>query len=172
MRTTRPGRHRTAVIGAATALLVSTAAIPAVASSAVTTRPAVKPAAASEVQPGRAGNPESTVDRVADFYGAYIDAVWDGDGTLAGALRNHYLRADLRKSLAVWEEKNHADGVLRAQNVPNKWAVSYDGSGAGHSYTIVTLTWGTGAKPTTTRLAVQSSLETRQITNIKEAPAK
>ncbi|MFC6061791.1 hypothetical protein [Streptomyces ochraceiscleroticus] len=171
MRSSRPARRRTAVIGTAVAALLATsAAIPAF--GAGTAPPPVRPAAQAAVQPVRDGSPESTVDRVADFYGAYIDAVYDEDGRLAGELRNHYLRADLRKRLAVWEEKNHADGVLRAQNVPAKWSVNYDGSGTGSAYTIVTLTWDSGSHPSTTRLAVRSSLETRQITDIKAAPAR
>ncbi|MFI8995279.1 hypothetical protein [Streptomyces sp. NPDC053542] len=170
MRSTRPARRRTTVIGtAAAALLATSAAIPAF---GATTAPPVRPAAQAAVQPVRDGSPESTVDRVADFYGAYIDAVYDEDGRLAHELRNHYLRADLRKRLAVWEEKNHADGVLRAQNVPVKWSVNYDGSGTGSAYTIVTLTWDSGSHPSTSRLAVRSSLETRQITDIKEAPRR
>ncbi|WP_030249855.1 hypothetical protein [Streptomyces violens] len=171
MRSTRPARRRTAVIGTAVAaLLTASAAIPAF--GATTAPPPVRPAAQTEVQPARGGSPESTVDRVANFYGAYIDAVYDEDGRLARELRNHYLRSDLRKRLADWEAKNHADGVLRAQNVPAKWSVKYDGSGTGSSYTIVTLTWDSGSHPSTSRLAVRSSLETRQITDIKAAPGK
>ncbi|MEU6119478.1 hypothetical protein ABZ840_33700 [Streptomyces sp. NPDC047117] len=171
MRTSRPARRRTAVIGtAAAALLTASAAIPAF--GATTTPPPVRPAAQTAAEPVRGGSPESTVDRVADFYGAYIDAVYDEDGRLAGQLRTHYLRADLRKRLATWESKNHADGVLRAQNVPVKWSVAYDGSGTGSSYTVVTLTWDSGSRPSTSRVAVRSSLETRQITDIREAPAK
>lgn len=39
------------------------------------------------------------MDRVADFYGAYIDAVSDGTDDLSGDLRAHYLTEDLRH---VW----------------------------------------------------------------------
>ncbi|MER7398484.1 hypothetical protein ABT381_23590 [Streptomyces sp. NPDC000151] len=171
MRSTRPARRRTTVIGtAAAALLAASAAIPAF--GATTTAPPPAHAVQAAAQPARAGSPESTVDRVADFYGAYIDAVYDEDGRLARELRNHYLRSDLRKRLADWEAKNHADGVLRAQNVPVKWSVGYDGSGTGSAYTIVTLTWDSGSHPSTSRLAVRSSLETRQITDIKAAPSR
>ncbi|MDX3384726.1 hypothetical protein PV682_25125 [Streptomyces niveiscabiei] len=124
------------------------------------------------VDPGdviRTGSPESTVDRVADFYGAYIDAVYDGTDGLGRELRAHYLTEELRRRLADWEETNHADGVLRAQNVPLQWEVRYSDSGAGHAFTVVTLTWGGGTDPERTRLAIQSDLATRLISDIKES---
>ncbi|WP_416969513.1 hypothetical protein [Streptomyces sp. 4F14] len=117
----------------------------------------------------RSGSPESTVDRVADFYGAYIDAVYDGTDDLGAALRAHYLTQELRGRLAQWEETNHADGVLRAQNVPLQWEVRYSDSGAGHAFTVVTLTWDSGTNPERTTLAVQSDLSTRLISDIKDA---
>ncbi|MFB7470801.1 hypothetical protein [Kitasatospora sp. NPDC056184] len=119
--------------------------------------------------PVRGGSPDSAVDRVADFYGGYIDAVSDGTDDLGEQLRAHYLTEDLRRRLAAWEEANHADGVLRAQNVPTAWAVGYHDSGAGHLFTTVTLTWGTGPDARHTRLAVQSDLSTKLISDIKEA---
>ncbi|WP_329586529.1 hypothetical protein OG500_35900 [Kitasatospora sp. NBC_01250] len=119
----------------------------------------------------RSGSPDSAVDRVADFYGAYIDAVSDGTDDLSDQLRAHYLTQDLRQRLAAWEEANHADGVLRAQDVPTAWEVSYQDSGAGHLFTTVTLTWGTGPDAGKTRLAVQSDLSTKLISDIEDAPA-
>ncbi|WP_031077532.1 hypothetical protein [Streptomyces sp. NRRL WC-3742] len=119
--------------------------------------------------PAREGSPDSAVDRVADFYGAYIDAVSDGTDDLGGELRAHYLTEDLRQRLAAWEEANHADGVLRAQNVPARWEVRYHDSGAGHLFTTVTLTWGAGADAGRTTLAVQSDLATKLISDIEVA---
>jgi hypothetical protein len=52
----------------------------------------------------RGGSPDSAVDRVADFYGAYIDAVSDGTDDLSGHLRAHYLTEDLRQRLAAWRK--------------------------------------------------------------------
>ncbi|WP_328437187.1 hypothetical protein OG828_07270 [Streptomyces sp. NBC_00457] len=58
--------------------------------------------------PGRSGNPASPVDPVADFYGTYIDVLYDsGREQLADALRRHYLTAGLRQSLARWEAAHH-----------------------------------------------------------------
>ncbi|MEV7601164.1 hypothetical protein AB0O91_27745 [Kitasatospora sp. NPDC089797] len=119
----------------------------------------------------RSGSPDSAVDRVADFYGAYIDAVSDGTDDLSDRLRAHYLTEDLRQRLAAWEEANHADGVLRAQDVPTAWEVQYHDSGAGHLFTTVTLTWGTGPDAGHTRLAVQSDLSTKLLSDIEDAPA-
>lgn len=119
----------------------------------------------------RSGSPDSAVDRVADFYGAYIDAVADGTDDLSDELRGHYLTEDLRQRLAAWEEVNHADGVLRAQDVPTAWEVAYQDAGAGHLFTTVTLTWGTGPDAGTTRLAVQSDLSTKLISDIEDVPA-
>ncbi|WP_240351100.1 hypothetical protein [Streptomyces olivoreticuli] len=109
---------------------------------------------------------------MADFYGAYIDAVSDGTDDLAEHLRAHYLTEDLRQRLAAWEETNHADGVLRAQDVPTGWEVRYHDSGAGHLFTTVTLTWGTGPGAGHSQLAVQSDLATKLISDIENNPSE
>ncbi|QFR02799.1 hypothetical protein F9278_25370 [Streptomyces phaeolivaceus] len=93
------------------------------------------------------GTPGQAVTRVADFYGAYIDAkgdYTDPDVTLAKALRKHYLTPDFAKRLAAWEKKNGADGVLRAQNVPARWTVTDNGAVGMGREVIVTLTYGSG----------------------------
>lgn len=51
------------------------------------------------------------------------------------------MHPDYLKKLAAWEDKNHADGVLRAQNVPVRWTVTGNGT-ADHTEVGVTLTWG------------------------------
>lgn len=103
------------------------------------------------------GTPGTVVTRVADFYGAYIDAKGDyadPDTTLAKALRKHYLTPDFAERLAAWEKKNGADGVLRAQNVPARWTVSDNGS-MGHSHElVVTLTFGSGTTTQKVKLFV------------------
>ncbi|MFK4107353.1 hypothetical protein [Streptomyces sp. NPDC002176] len=132
-----------------------------------TTTAAARPAAASSAQ----GDPRNVTQRVTDFYGAYIDAVWDTEDPAAGAdakaLRNFYLSAPARKKVTAWEQKNHADGILFAQNVPVKWKVAYTGSGMGHATSRVTLTWSDGKHPQVTRIDVQSDLTTRKITDLK-----
>ncbi|WP_018548697.1 hypothetical protein [Streptomyces sp. LaPpAH-108] len=153
--------------------LVLAAVTPALAGTArttphTTTAPAARPAAVTSVQ----GDPRNVTQRVADFYGAYIDAIWDGEDPAsaadAKALRNFYLSAPARKKVAAWERKNHADGILFAQNVPVKWKAAYSGSGMGHATTRVTLTWSDGKHPEVTRIDVQSDLTSRKITDLKQ----
>ncbi|GAA2295420.1 hypothetical protein OKJ48_29690 [Streptomyces kunmingensis] len=119
------------------------------------------------------GDPRSTTDRVANFYGAYIDAMWDnedaGSAADAKALRGFYLSAAAQKKVADFEAREHADGILFAQNVPVKYSVAYTGSGAGHSTALVTLTWSDGKNPEVTKIKVQSDLNTRKISDL--APA-
>lgn len=114
-----------------------------------------KPAAAAPKSvTGTSGH---VVTRVADFYGAYIDAKGDyenPDAALAKALRKHYLTPDFAKRLAAWEKKNGADGVLRAQNIPARWTVTDNGS-MGHAHEVtVTLTFGSGRNTQETKLFV------------------
>ncbi|WP_269857327.1 hypothetical protein [Streptomyces sp. RPT161] len=117
------------------------------------------------------GKPSSALDRVADFYGAYVDARnGDNDTSLTGALRRHYLSQALRDRLATWEEENRADGVLRAQNAPRGWRVSYAGAGDGQSIATVRLAWGSTAHPTYTYLRVRTTLSTMRISDIDDAP--
>ncbi|WP_328538664.1 hypothetical protein [Streptomyces sp. NBC_00344] len=152
---------RTGRILLTAALLTSIAVVPA---AAATERPTAPHAAAAAVS----GTPEVAYHHVADFYGSYIDAIYDGDSNnLSRTLRTFYLTPQLRKRLAAWESKNHADGVLRAQNVPTGWRVTAGNSGAGHTWSEVRLTWGSPSHPSYTYLAIQSDLATRKISDIK-----
>ncbi|MEW2133961.1 hypothetical protein [Streptomyces sp. NPDC005435] len=154
-------------LGAGLALAAVTPALAGTAHTAPAPA-AARPAAVTTVQ----GDPRNVTQRVADFYGAYIDAVWDGEDPAAGAdtkaLRDFYLSAPARKKVAAWERENHADGILFAQNVPVKWKAAYAGSGMGHATTRVTLTWSDGKHPQVTRIDVQSDLTTRKITDLKQ----
>lgn len=138
----RPGRHAAVAAGLVLAVglgvstqLTAQASVPA-------------PAKASAAAPRSvSGTPGQVVTRVADFYGAYIDAKGDyadPDSTLATALRKHYLTPAFAKRLAAWETENGADGVLRAQNVPARWAVTDNGTVGNSHEAIVTLTFGSG----------------------------
>ncbi|GHF30973.1 hypothetical protein GCM10010218_10380 [Streptomyces mashuensis] len=163
--------------GAALAAL-AVLTVPAVAFAAVSgTGPAPAPSSAVSPSPAaqaaREGSPSSAVDRVAAFYGAYVDALTGKpDTTLAKALRSHFLTPEFRARLEKWERDQGVDGVFRAQNTPRAWRVEYDNSGAGHTWTLVRLTWGDDSKPTYTYLAVQSDLSTRLISDIKEENTK
>lgn len=90
--------------------------------------------------------------------------MYDGDGPTADRLRAFYLSEPLRAELRTWEETNHADGVLRAQNVPLRWKVTSTGSGTGRTNATVTLTWGSD----TTEIHVQADLATRKIVSIRD----
>ncbi|MFS4109999.1 hypothetical protein [Streptomyces sp. PD-S100-1] len=111
------------------------------------------------------GKPSDDITRIADFYGAYIDAVTDEDsGGLGAALRGHYLTAAFQKELNAWEEKNHANGVLRAQNVPLAWKVTDNGA-VGHTEAVITLTW---SRSSTTELVVDVARDSHKIFRIAE----
>ncbi|MER5876548.1 hypothetical protein ABT119_11560 [Streptomyces sp. NPDC001910] len=119
------------------------------------------------------GDPRAATTRVADFYGAYIDSIWDNEDPAASAnakaLRKFYLSPAEQRTVAAFEAKEHADGILFAQNVPVKWSVTYTGSGAGHATSLVTLTWSDGQNPEVTKIKVQSDLQTRKITDLQPA---
>ncbi|MEU3404487.1 hypothetical protein ABZ766_11140 [Streptomyces sp. NPDC006670] len=121
--------------------------------------------ATAAAPPSVSGSPEGAFTRIADFYGSYIDAVYDGDGRTADQLRAFYLSEPLQRELRQWEEANHANGVLRAQNVPLKWKVTSVDSGMGKTNAAVTLTWSGN---TTTTVHVQADLATRKITSIRD----
>ncbi|WP_330334071.1 hypothetical protein OHS33_32935 [Streptomyces sp. NBC_00536] len=159
----RPTKRTAAILFAATAATaaLSLAFVTTASASGDGTAPKAAPAAAL---PSVSGSPEAAFTRIADFYGAYIDAVYDGSDT-AVQLRSSYLSKPLQAELKTWEETNHANGVLRAQNVPSQWKVTSTGSGAGKTSATVTLTWGGG---TTTQIHVQADLATRKITSIQD----
>ena len=112
------------------------------------------------------GKPSDNISRIADFYGAYIDAVTDEDsGNLGDALRAHYLTPAFQKELAAWEDREHADGVLRAQNVPLAWKVTDNGTAKNHTEAVVTLTW---SRNSTTKVYVDMTRDTHRIYHISE----
>ncbi|MGW7422102.1 hypothetical protein ACWGJB_18905 [Streptomyces sp. NPDC054813] len=112
-----------------------------------------------------AGDPSANLTRIADFYGAYIDAETDPDGSgdLPTALRAYYIAPTYLKALAAWEDREHADGVLRAQNTPLKWKVTDNGTAKNHTEAVVTLTW---SRNTTTKLFVDMSRGSHKIIHI------
>ncbi|MFD7026999.1 hypothetical protein ACFWAR_03050 [Streptomyces sp. NPDC059917] len=161
----RPTTRTAAIVFAATAATaaLSFAFVTSASASADGSAPKAAPAAAAAL-PSVSGSPEAAFTRIADFYGAYIDAVYDGDGKTADQLRSFYLAKPLQAELKKWEETNHANGVLRAQNVPSQWKVTSTGSGTGKTSATVTLTWG----GSTTEIHVQADLATKKITSIKD----
>lgn len=164
----------TGVAAGVAAVLSLGVATPALAGTTATTGThkvagTYKAAAAPTTQ----GDPRAAATRVSDFYGAYIDSIWDNEDPAASAnakaLRKFYLSAAEQKTVAAYEAKEHADGILFAQNVPVKWSVAYTGSGAGHATALVTLTWSDGQNPEVTKIKVQTDLKTRKITDLQPA---
>ncbi|WP_326742210.1 hypothetical protein [Streptomyces sp. NBC_01768] len=144
----------------ASALLTAVAALPAAAAPQT-------PATAAAPAPARGETGAPAYQQVAHFYGAYIDAVTaENGGRLATDLRNFYLTRQLREQLNTWEQRNHADGVLRAQNTPLAFRVTPGDSAAGHTWSTVRLTWSTGKHPTYSYLTVRSDLHTGKISGI------
>ncbi|MEU9454825.1 hypothetical protein [Streptomyces sp. NPDC048277] len=138
----RPGRR--AAVAAGLVLAVGLGVSTQVSAQASVQAPAKSSTAAVRSVSGTSGQ---VVTRVADFYGAYIDAIGDysdPDAKLKTVLRKHYLTPDFARRLAAWERKNGADGVLRAQNVPRKWTVTDNGAVGNAQEVIVTLTFGSG----------------------------
>ncbi|MFJ6759421.1 MULTISPECIES: hypothetical protein [unclassified Streptomyces] len=160
----KPSAKRTASLTLAAAAALTLAFVTTASTSASADGSTPQPPAAAAL-PSVSGSPEAAFTRIADFYGSYIDAVYDGDGQTADRLRAFYLSEPLRAELRKWEETNHADGVLRAQNVPLQWKVASTGSGMGKTNATVTLTWGGGD---TTRVFVQADLATRKIVSIRD----
>ncbi|MEW2165257.1 hypothetical protein AB0912_20035 [Streptomyces sp. NPDC007084] len=160
----------TGVAAGTAAILALGAADPALAVTDSTTGTHKVAAAAA---PATQGDPRAAATRVSDFYGAYIDSIWDNEDPAASAnaktLRHFYLSAAEQKTVAAYEAKEHADGILFAQNVPVKWSVASTGSGAGHATALVTLTWSDGQNPEVTKIKVQTDLKTRKITDLQPA---
>ncbi|MEU7168227.1 hypothetical protein AB0A70_26890 [Streptomyces morookaense] len=142
-------------------------ALPALLLAAAAPAHAQPSGAVSGRMPEHSGSSASAVDRVADFYGAYID-VLNGRGRshLADELREFYLTDDFRARLGSWEKEHGGDGVLRAQSVPTSWTVAYNDSGMGHVWTRVTLTWTGQGRSAHTVLAVQSDQSSLRISDI------
>lgn len=167
-RRTRPVRPTRAVRARMLTALSAFTALAAAAAGVVLAAPAGAAAKASAPTPPKAaasaprtvaGSPSDSLTRIADFYGAYIDAQSGpgGGGKLAAELRKYYIHPDYLKKLVAWEDKNHADGVLRAQNTPLSWKVTDNGT-ADHTEAGITLTWGSGA---TTKLVVDMTRDHR-----------
>lgn len=92
----------------------------------------------------------------------------EDSGNLGKALRGHYLTPAYQKELAAWEDREHADGVLRAQNVPLAWKVTDAGTVRNRTEAVVTLTWSRGS---TTRLVVDMARDSHRVFRIGEKGA-
>ena len=94
------------------------------------------------------GKPSDNITRIADFYGAYIDAVTDeGSGDLRDALRSPLPHPRLPEGTERLGGEEHADGVLRAQNVPSRGRSPTTAPPPPVTEAVVTLTWSAGQPP-------------------------
>lgn len=116
-------------------------------------------------QKHQAQDDPAAVAKVSDFYNGYVAARGQNDQQKADSLRQDNLTAKFQQDLSAWEKQHGADGVLQSQNVPTKVDVTYDGSGMGHSWSWVTLTWDGGK---TSKLHVQSDLDSQKVSDIKQ----
>jgi hypothetical protein len=121
---------RLSVAGLAAAALLS---VPATAVAATGT------GTATSVSEQAARTPLKTVNK---FFTEYLDAYNNDLDT--GRVRAKYLTSELDTELDKWAADNHADPVLRAQNVPLSWDIRSEGSGMGHSTVVVTEHFGGG----------------------------
>lgn len=106
-----------------------------------------------------------TVQTVSKFYNNYITYGGDGDQETADQLRSTHMTSRLNDELDAWSDEHHADPVVRSRDYPVSADVTYDNSGMGHSWTVVTLNWDGGKKTT---LHVQSDNESQKISDIKD----
>ncbi|MEU9140427.1 hypothetical protein AB0D33_31500 [Streptomyces sp. NPDC048404] len=139
------GRRSLRRIAAVTAGLALGLGLGVSAHASQTDAPHRAPLAAAAEQRTVSGRTGDALTGIADFYGAYIDAHNGSDPNpkLTNDLRAHYLDPALSKKLAAWERTNHADGVLRAQNIPARWTVTEKSRGDS-TEAVVTLNWSMG----------------------------
>ncbi|WP_433544054.1 hypothetical protein ACQPZG_02315 (plasmid) [Streptomyces sp. CA-294286] len=145
---------------AAVATLLATAA-PVAAALALTT-----PAPSALGAQGEAVTPATEVNR---FFKAYRHAVLGVGTRTPEAVRTAHLTKELDARLTEWAAQNHADPVLRAQNVPKDWKVRAHSTTAGTSTVVVTQIWA-GAPDTQVRYTVRRS--DLKIINLTDPPRK
>ncbi|GHH44251.1 hypothetical protein [Streptomyces candidus] len=149
--------------------IVSYAAIAAVLATAapLTAAPALATSAPSA--PGAQGTAATPATEVNRFLTAYRHAVLGVGTRTPGAIRKAYLTKELDARLSEWAVRNHADPVLRAQNVPKDWKVRNHSTTAGTSKVVVTQIWG-GAPDTRVWYTVRRS--DLKIVNLTDPPRK
>ncbi|MFI0975523.1 hypothetical protein ACH4SP_00685 [Streptomyces sp. NPDC021093] len=76
------------------------------------------------------------------FFKTYRKAVQGTGPRTPEEVRKAHLTAELDAQLTEWAEQNHADPVLRAQNVPKDWKVRNHSTTATTATVIVTQIWG------------------------------
>ncbi|MFI5801619.1 hypothetical protein [Streptomyces sp. NPDC051561] len=119
-----------AALAAALATAAPLAAAPTIAAAPSLTATAVR---AESRTPAR---------QVNQFFTEYRQAVLGHGTRTPEAVRKAYLTKELDARLTAWAVQNHADPVLRAQNVPKDWKVRNHTSTPTTATVIVTEVWG------------------------------
>ncbi len=165
-----------AALIAALALAAPLAATPA--SAAPTTTPttptasAATPAAVAPAGPvtsavrGETRTPAAEVDH---FFTAYRKAVLGSGPHTPEQVRRAHLTAELDAHLTEWAEQNHADPVMRAQNVPKSWKVRLHAQTATTATVVLTQVWGAGRDTEVWYTVRRSDL---RITNLTDPPLR
>ncbi|MFJ6698233.1 hypothetical protein ACIQM4_19475 [Streptomyces sp. NPDC091272] len=148
------------------ALAVSAPLVTAVPAGAAPATPATTtaPVPAPAPLPGEARTPTAEVDH---FFGSYREAVLGTGSRSPEQVREAHLTAELDARLTRWAEENHADPVLRAQNVPEGWRVRHHATTATTVTVILTEIWGTGPDTEVWYTVRRSDL---RITDLTDAP--
>ncbi|CAM5449733.1 hypothetical protein GCM10010329_34480 [Streptomyces spiroverticillatus] len=122
-------------------LLAQAALISALALAApLATTPAS--ATASDPAPAVQGETRTPATEVNHFFKAYRKAAQGSGPQAPEQVRKAHLTAELDARLTAWAEENHADPVMRAQNIPKDWKVRNHGQTATTATVIVTEIWG------------------------------
>ncbi|MFJ4879542.1 hypothetical protein ACIP93_30680 [Streptomyces sp. NPDC088745] len=162
-----------AALIAALALAAPLAATPASATPATTpTASAATPAAVTPAGPaspavrGEARTPAAQVDH---FFTAYRKAVLGSGPHTPEQVRRAHLTAELDAHLTEWAEQNHADPVMRAQNVPRGWKARLHAQTATTATVVLTQIWGAVPDTEVWYTVRRSDLK---ITNLTDPPLR
>ncbi|MFJ2738771.1 hypothetical protein ACIO3O_03790 [Streptomyces sp. NPDC087440] len=150
------------------AIFAQAALIPALALAAplaATPASATPTATATEAQ----GETRTPAAEVNTFFKAYRKAVQGSGPHTPEQVRKAHLTAELDAQLAAWAEQNHADPVLRAQNVPKDWKVRNHAQTATTATVIVTQIWGASPDTEVWYTVRRSDL---RITNLTDPPLR
>lgn len=110
--------------------------------------------------------PEDAVGAVDRFYSDYGAAQAAHDRAKAEKLRRRHLTPGGLEAVVGWERRHPGyDGVTHLKKLPVTRHVTYDGSGMGHSWTVVKQARGGGGSHS---VHVQTDLSTERISGIRD----
>lgn len=86
--------------------------------------------------PGGGATAERARQSLDHFLATYQQALYGEGQFTREALRDQNVTPEYRPRLVEWEKENHADGILRAEDVPRSWTIRASG-GAGTRASVV-----------------------------------